>query len=82
MHADLDVSIQTTPAIARLWARSWHRQSACRIDITGDHAFVVVPLTYSYKQGRKDMHETATGTFTLQKSASRWRLTGAVYSPR
>jgi ketosteroid isomerase-like protein len=55
---------------------------ARHIDITGDHAFVVVPLTYSYKQGGKDMHETATGTFTLRKSANGWRLTGAIYSPR
>jgi len=55
---------------------------ARHIDITGDHAYVVVPLTYSYKQGGKDVHETATGTFTLHKTASGWRLTGAVYSPQ
>ena len=55
---------------------------ARHIEITADHAYVVAPVTYSYKQGGKDMQEQATGTFALQKSASGWRITGWTYSVR
>lgn len=55
---------------------------ARHIEVTGDHAYVVAPIAYSYKQGGKDMQEQATGTFVLQKSASGWRVTGWTYSAR
>jgi hypothetical protein len=42
---------------------------ARHIDITGDHAYVVAPVTYFAEQGGKDVQQLATGTFALQKSA-------------
>jgi hypothetical protein len=52
------------------------------IDVTGDHAFVVVPITLHIKDGGKDGQIMATGTFTLQKGANGWRITGWSWSPK
>jgi hypothetical protein len=54
---------------------------ARHIEITADHAYVVAPVTYFFKQGEKEMQEQATGTFVLVKSASGWHITGWTYSP-
>lgn len=53
---------------------------ARHIEITADHAYVVAPVTYLFKQGGKDVQEQATGTFVLEKSASGWHITGWTYS--
>lgn len=47
------------------------------IDITGDHAYVVIPTNYTYKMKGKRMKETGSRwTFALQKGADGWRITG------
>ena len=51
------------------------------VDVSGDHAYVVVPTTYSFKQNGKPMKENnATLTVTLQKSSSGWRITSWAWS--
>ncbi len=46
------------------------------VDVTGDHAYVVVPANYTFKQNGKPMKETgSTLTVGLQKSAAGWRIT-------
>ena len=47
------------------------------VDVAGDRAYVVVSANYTYKQNGKPMKETgSTWTFTLQKVAAGWRVTG------
>jgi SnoaL-like domain len=47
------------------------------VDITGDHAYVVIPATYTYKQNGKRVTESGSiMTVALQKSAAGWRMTG------
>ena len=51
------------------------------IDVTGDRAYVVAPLTLSFKVKGKAMKETgAVWTVALQKGAAGWRITGWSYS--
>ncbi len=46
------------------------------IDITADHAYIVVPVNYTFKQKGKLMKETgSTWTLVLQKGAAGWRIT-------
>lgn len=52
-------------------------------DITGDHAYVVVPATYTYKLNGKPVKEKDnTWTFTLQKADSGWRINGWAWAKR
>jgi ketosteroid isomerase-like protein len=47
------------------------------IDVTADHAYVVIPTDYTFKQKGKPMKETrAAFTFALQKGTAGWRITG------
>ncbi|MDQ6768152.1 MAG: hypothetical protein M3Z41_10125, partial [Candidatus Eremiobacteraeota bacterium] len=49
----------------------WH------VDVTGDRAYVVVPVTYAYKQnGKPGMESASVFTVALQKIAAGWRITG------
>jgi len=49
----------------------WH------VDVTGDRAYVVVPVTYTYKQNGKAVRESGSVyTVALKKIATRWRITG------
>jgi ketosteroid isomerase-like protein len=51
------------------------------VDVSGDHAYVVVPTTYTFKQNGKPMKESnAIMTITLQKSAPGWRITSWAWS--
>ena len=51
------------------------------VDIIGDHAYVVMPVSYSWKQHGKPMRETAsTLTVALDKTASGWRITAWTWS--
>lgn len=51
------------------------------IDITGDQAYVVAPMTLTYKVKGKPMKETgAIWTVALHKEASGWRITGWSYT--
>jgi ketosteroid isomerase-like protein len=47
------------------------------VDVTADHAYVVVPTDYTYKQKGKPVKETGSAlTIALRKDASGWRITG------
>lgn len=49
----------------------WHT------DVTGDRGYVVVPVTYNYKQnGRPVVESGSVWTLALQKLATGWRITG------
>jgi len=51
------------------------------VDVAGDHAYVVVPASYSWKRNGTPMKETgSTFTATLQKSAAGWRITAWTWS--
>jgi ketosteroid isomerase-like protein len=53
----------------------WH------VDVTGDRAYVVAPVNYTYKQKRKLVKEIGSLlTVTLQKSGAGWRITGWAWS--
>ncbi len=42
--------------------------------MAGDHAYVVTPCTYSFKQNGQAMRETGTITFVLVKNRSAWKI--------
>jgi len=47
------------------------------VDITGNHAYVVVPGDYTYKQKGKEVKETGSEmTLALHKGAGGWKITG------
>ena len=47
------------------------------VDVTADHAYVVVPANYTFKQNGKPKKETgSTITLSLQKGSSGWLITG------
>ena len=48
--------------------------------IVADQAYVVIPATFAYTQGGKKLIESATATFTLQKTDGRWLITSWVWS--
>ena len=51
------------------------------VEVSGDHAYVVVPAAYAYKQNGKPMKESnSMMTLTLQKSSSGWRITAWTWS--
>ena len=49
---------------------------ATRTERNGDHAYVVVPAVYTFKQKGAAMRESAQMTFVLQKGASGWLIHG------
>lgn len=42
--------------------------------VSGDHAYVVAPSTYTFQQKGAAMRETAQVTFALNKEASGWKI--------
>jgi len=51
------------------------------VDITADHAYVVVPANYTYKQKEKPVKETGSVlTVALRKGGAGWRITGWAWS--
>lgn len=44
--------------------------------ITGDRAYAVVPTTFAYTKKGKSAKVSATTTFSLQRTAAGWRITG------
>jgi ketosteroid isomerase-like protein len=45
------------------------------VDVTGDHAYVVVPATYTFKMKGKPVKESGSVlTVVLRKEASGWRI--------
>lgn len=45
-----------------------------RASVMGDHAYVVVPSTYTFQQARRTMRETGTMTFGLVKQGAEWKI--------
>jgi ketosteroid isomerase-like protein len=46
-----------------------------RVAVTGDHAYVVVPATYAYKQhGKPVVEDGSIWTLVLQKAGAGWRV--------
>ncbi|MBV8491630.1 MAG: nuclear transport factor 2 family protein [Candidatus Eremiobacteraeota bacterium] len=53
------------------------------VDVDGDHAYVVVPATYAYKQRGKPVKETGSlFTVVLAKSEAGWRITAWTWGER
>jgi len=51
------------------------------VDVEGDHAYVVAPVTYAFKMKGKPVKESRSlMTLSLQKGAAGWRLTGWAWS--
>ena len=51
------------------------------VDITGNHAYVVLPADYKFLEKGKPVHEAAsTITITLEKRANGWRMTAWAWS--
>jgi hypothetical protein len=47
------------------------------VDVTADHAYVVIPADYAFKQKGKAAKETGSiMTLTLQKGRAGWHITG------
>jgi ketosteroid isomerase-like protein len=47
-----------------------------REEITGNHAYVIVPATYTYRQKGMAMRQPAQLTYFLDKSAAGWKIAG------
>lgn len=47
-----------------------------RTEVHGDHAYVIVPSVYAFKQKGVAMSETAQMTFVLKKGGSGWLIHG------
>lgn len=50
------------------------------VDVNGDRAYFVAPMTYTYKQHGKAVKESATFTVSLRRTSAGWRITGWAYS--
>jgi hypothetical protein len=50
------------------------------VDITGDRAYFVAPMTYSYTQHGKTVKESATFAVALKRTQAGWRITAWAYS--
>lgn len=50
------------------------------VDVTGDRAYFVAPMTYTYKQHGKPVKETASFAVSLRRTQGGWRITGWAFS--
>jgi hypothetical protein len=50
------------------------------VDVSGDRAYFVAPMTYTYKQHGKPVKESASFTVALKRTAGGWRITAWAYS--
>ena len=51
------------------------------LDISGDHAYVIIPSTYAYKQKGKAIKETGSLlTLALQRTTAGWKITAWAWS--
>jgi len=50
------------------------------VEVNGDRAYFVAPLTYMYKQHGKSIKETASFAVALRRTQAGWRITGWAYS--
>ena len=50
--------------------------AATRTEVGGDTAYVIVPATYTFKQGGASMRASAQMTFALKKESAGWLIQG------
>jgi hypothetical protein len=50
------------------------------VDVTGDRAYFVAPMTYTYKQRGKAVKESATFAVALKRTQAGWRITAWAFS--
>ena len=50
--------------------------AATRVETDGNHAYVIVPAVYTFKQKGVAMREDAQMTFALRKTDHGWRING------
>ena len=50
------------------------------VEVTGDRAYFVAPMTYTYKQHGKAVKETASFAVALKRTQAGWRITSWAYS--
>ena len=50
------------------------------VEVTGDRAYFVAPMTYNYKQHGKPVKETASFAAALKRTQAGWRITAWAYS--
>jgi hypothetical protein len=50
------------------------------VDVTGDRAYFVAPMTYTFKQHGKPVKETAAFAVSLRRTPTGWRITGWAFS--
>jgi hypothetical protein len=50
------------------------------VDVTGDRAYFVAPMTYTYKQHGKPVKESAALAVALKRTQAGWRITAWAYS--
>ena len=53
---------------------------AVRESVMGDHAYVVLPSTYTFQQKGSTMRETGTMTFALVKQGADWKIQAWTWS--
>jgi hypothetical protein len=58
----------TEPAVTV--GKPWH------VNVTVDHAYVVAPTTFSYKQKGKPVLDKGVVTMAMHKDGSAWHITG------
>ena len=50
------------------------------VDVTGDRAYFVAPMTYIYKQHGKPVKESTAFAVALKRTQVGWRITAWAYS--
>jgi ketosteroid isomerase-like protein len=66
-----NVVTNDTVALAKPW----------RVEVDGDHAYAVVPATFTYtKRGANVVEAGSVWTFALQKTAGHWRIVSWAWS--
>lgn len=49
------------------------------VDVNGDRAYFVAPMTYTYKKHGKPVKETGTFAVSLHRTSAGWKITGWAY---
>ena len=62
-----------TPGAATL-DKPWH------VDVTGDRAYFVAPMTYTYQKQGKNIKDSAAFAVALRRTQAGWRITGWSYA--
>ena len=53
---------------------------AWTVDVNGDRAYFVAPMTYTYKQNGKSVKESASFAVALKRTQAGWHITSWAYS--